>query len=118
MRLIVEGNATRAPEIRAYDSEDGKVDLVAYFTLAVNYNVIGGDERHTEYFTVKVKGWRAESVCENIDKGTRVVVEGTQVFRNNEKFKTVEPMILASYIGIVSPGRNVSRETPAEEAPF
>jgi single-strand DNA-binding protein len=70
--VVLVGRLTAAPELR-YTTNG---NAVATFTLAVDRNYTGQNDKETDF--IRIVAWRklAEVVANNLDKGRLVAVEG------------------------------------------
>lgn len=73
-KLIIEGNLGRDPDLR--HTQDG---TTAVTTISVAVNKKRNGEKATSWYSVSVWGGQAESVCEYLKKGSKVLVEGTNL---------------------------------------
>lgn len=73
-KVILVGRVTRKPELR--QTKNGF--NFAFLSVALNSRKKEGDEfvKHTEFVSVKVFGRTAENVCQYLDKGRTVSIEG------------------------------------------
>lgn len=111
----VLGNLTRDPQIRA--TKTGRA--VASFSIAVNrsYTTPQGETRElTDFINVVAWGGLAESVGNQLKKGTRVFVEGRYSTRNYEALdgsKRYVTEVVANLIAIPlqtkNTGNNISQ---------
>ena len=82
------GNITRDPELRY--TQSGKA--VARFTLAINQGY--GENKRTDFPTIIVWGKTAETIGNNLHKGSKVAVNGkittSSYEKNGQKVYTTE----------------------------
>lgn len=82
------GNLTRDPEVRY--TQSGKA--VARFTLAINEGY--GENKRTDFPTIIVWGKTAETIGNNLHKGSKVAVNGkittSSYEKNGQKIYTTE----------------------------
>ena len=73
-KVILMGRLTRDPEVRYTQNTN---TLVASFSIAVNRRFVRqGEERQADFINIVVWNKQAENVCNFLDKGSLVTVEG------------------------------------------
>ena len=75
-KLVIVGNLGQDPELRFL--QDG----TAVTNLSVAVNKKRGDQRTTTWFRVSVWNGSAESACKFLKKGSKVLVEGSNLHVN------------------------------------
>ncbi len=83
--MIIEGNLGRDPELRY--TQEGK----AVATISVAVNKKQGDQKVTHWYSVSLWNGTAESVCKYLKKGSRVLVQGSNVRLNKYETKDGKP---------------------------
>ncbi len=121
-KVILTGNLTRDPEVKY--TQSGKA--VAMFSIAVNDGF--GDNQKTYYPNVVVWGKTAETVGNNLAKGSKVGVVGkltTRTYDNKDGQKVYVTEIVADmyggieFLGSKKQGGSQSNEIAmTEEIPF
>lgn len=120
-RVILIGNMTRDPEMRALPSGQS----VANFGLATNRmwkNKDGSAQKHTEFHNIVMFGRLAEIAQQYLKKGASVMIEGriqTRSWQGQDNIKKYKTEIVAENMQM-GPKRtldNQPQSTPAETAP-
>jgi len=123
-KVMVEGNLTRDPEMKALPSGDN----VTSFSVATNrvYNDRDGNKQEeVEYHNIVVFGKQADNVAKYLTKGSGAYVEGRLQTRSWDKdgVKMYRTEVVADRVQFGAKGENaaeaapkVDTETPPEEA--
>ena len=116
----VLGNLTRDPQIRA--TKTGRA--VASFSIAVNrsYTTPQGETRElTDFINVVAWGGLAESVGNQLKKGTRVFVEGrysTRSYEAQDGSRRYATEVAANLIAIPLQSKNAGNQTKGDFSQF
>ena len=110
-KIILVGNLTRDPEFKIVGNQGKEVST---FSLAVNRF----KEGECDFFNIKVWGKQAENCCNYLNKGSKVLVEGSCNIDNYEKDGEKKQWISvnASSVKFLTPKGSKPQET-AQESP-
>ena len=116
--VAFSGNLAKAPEIRY--TQSGKA--VCTFTVGVNSG--WGDNKRTDWLPVIAWNKTAEACANNLDKGSKVLVEGriqTRSYDAKDGSKRYVTEFVAGEVEFLSPkkqgaqAQTAPQETPAED---
>jgi len=112
-KVMVEGNLTRDPEMKALPSGDN----VTNFSVATNrvYNDRDGNKQEeVEYHNIVVFGKQADNVAKYLTKGSGAYVEGRLQTRSWDKdgVKMYRTEVVADRVQFGSKGENTAEAAP------
>ncbi len=100
-KVMLYGNLTRDPEMRALPSGSGNVTSFSIATNRTFKKADGSKQEATEFHNVVVFGRQAETVSQYLKKGSAVYVEGriqTRSWDSPEKGKQYRTEIIAERV--------------------
>jgi len=112
-RLILVGRITDKPELRQTNTNKS----VTNFDLAVNRTF---GEKETDFFKIVVWGKTAEFVCQYVEKGDLLGLDGrlqTRNYENAEGQKVYITEMVAESVQKLTPKSESTQETKKQEKP-
>ena len=117
-RVIITGNLTRDPELRALPSGNNVCDLRVAVNERIKNAATGNYEDRANFFNVTVWGKQGESAHRYLSKGSGVAIDGRLRFRewetDGQKRSTVD--IVAQQVQFLG-GGNSQPNTTASDIP-